>query len=128
MAGGKKTAIGAGILGALLLAGVRSDVHTRAESKPSLTTADAVKHFRPFLDTSVASDDVAAGFQSAEDFVATLHAARNIRVRFGVLKFQVVDEGKPLAEAIRTVKPTANASLEADLARSEARADLAAIK
>jgi hypothetical protein len=33
-----------------------------------------------------------------------------------------------LPAAIHAVKPTANASLEADLARSEARADLAAIK
>jgi hypothetical protein len=39
-----------------------------------------------------------------------------------------VNEGKTLADAIQTVKPTANTSLEADLARSEARADLAAIK
>jgi hypothetical protein len=128
MAVGKKTAIGVAILGALLLAGIRSDVRTRAESRPPLTTADAVKHFRPFLNGSVASDDVAAGFQSAEDLVATLHASRNIRVPFMVLKHQVVDEGKPLAAAIQAVKPTANASLEADLARSEARADLAAIK
>jgi hypothetical protein len=38
-----------------------------------------------------------------------------------------VDERQTLATAIHTVKPTANASLEADLARSEARADLEAI-
>jgi hypothetical protein len=128
MAVGKKTAIGAAILGALVLAGVRSDVHPRAESSPPLTTADAVKHLRPFLNGGVASDDVPVGFQSAEDLVATLHAARNIRVPFTVLKYQVVEERKPLAAAIQAVKPTANASLEADLARSEARADLAAIK
>jgi len=63
-----------------------------------------------------------------EDFAATVHASRNIRVPFTLLKHEVVDEGKTLADAIQTVKPTANTSLEADLARSEARADLTAIK
>jgi len=128
MANGKKAALAAAIFGAVLLAGVRSDVPTRAESKDPLTTADAVKRLRPFLNGGTATDDVTAGFQSAEDFVATLHAARNIRVPFTLLKHQVVDERKPLAAAIQAVKPAANASLEADLARSEARADLAAIQ
>jgi hypothetical protein len=125
---GKKTAIGAAILGALLLAGVRSDVRTRAESTTPTTTAHAIKRLRPFLNSGVGTDDVAAGFQSAEDLVATLHASRNTRVPFTVLKHQVVDERKSLAAAIQAVKPTANASLEADRARSEARADLAAIE
>src|SRR5215813_3594847 len=108
MAVGKKAAIGAAILGALLLAGVRSDVHTRAATTPPLTTADAVKHLRPSLDVGGGSDDLAAGFQSAEDLVATLHAARNIRVPFTLLKHEVVDERKPLAAAIQAVKPAAH--------------------
>jgi hypothetical protein len=71
---------------------------------------------------------MAEGFETPEDFAAAVHAARNIRVSFAELKHQVVDEGKSLPAAIHVVKPAANASLEADLARSEARADVAAIQ
>ncbi len=123
MAVGKSTAITAAILGAVLLAGVRGDVSSRAEPTTPLGMSQAVKRLRG----GVARDSVAEGFQTAEDFAATVHASRNIRVPFTALKHQVVDERQTLATAIHAVKPTANASLEADLARSEARADLEAI-
>ena len=71
---------------------------------------------------------MAEGFQTVEDFAATAHASRNIRVPFTALKHRVVYERQTLATAIHAVKPAANASLEADLARSEARADLTAIR
>jgi hypothetical protein len=123
MAVGKATAITAAILGAVMLAGVRGDVRARAEPTMPLGMSQAVKRLRG----GVTRDFVAEGFQTAEDFAATVHASRNIRVPFTALKHQVVDERQTLATAIHAVKPTANASLEADLARSEARADLEAI-
>jgi hypothetical protein len=73
-------------------------------------------------------DAVSEGFRNAEDFAATVHASKNTRVPFMVLKHEVVYEGKTLVAAIRAVKPAADASLEADLARSEARSDLATLK
>jgi hypothetical protein len=126
---GRVTALGAAIVGAVMFdAGVRSDVNR----PPAMTTQPApsqlARRLDPLLNERVNLDTVAAGFESAEDFAATVHASKNIRVPFTLLKHEVVDEGKTLAEAIQTVKPTANTSLEADLARSEARADLTAIK
>ena len=70
---------------------------------------------------------VAEGFDNAEDFAATVHASKNTSVPFMVLKHHVVDEGKSLKSAIQAAKPEADASFEADLARSEAKSDLAAL-
>jgi len=125
---GKATALTAALAVGVMLAGVRSSITSRAESANPQATSQAVKQLRPLLHETVRTDGMAQGFETPEDFAATVHAARNIRVPFAQLKHQIVDEGKSLPAAIHTVKPTANASLEADLARSEARADLAAIQ
>jgi len=125
---GKATALTAALAVGAMLAGVRSSV-TRQESANPQSVSQAVKQLRPFLNKTVRTDNsMAEGFETPEDFTATVHAARNIRVSFAELKHQVVDEGKSLPAAIHVVKPAANASLEADLARSEARADVAAIQ
>jgi hypothetical protein len=125
---GKATAFTAALAVGAMLAGVRSGVTSRAQSANPQAISQAVRQLRPFLNETVRTDGMAQGFETPEDFAATVHAARNIRVPFAELKHQVVDEGKSLPAAIHAVKPTANASLEADLARSEARADLAAIQ
>jgi hypothetical protein len=123
------TALAAAIIGAVMFdAGVRSDVNRPAEVKTAVDPSLLARRLHPLLNERVNLDTVATGFQTTEDFAATVHASRNIRVPFTLLKHEVVDEGKTLADAIQTVKPTANTSLEADLARSEARADLTAIK
>ena len=70
---------------------------------------------------AVASD----GFQSAEQFATVAHAARNTDVPFMVLKHAVVDDRESLAAAIHTFKPNVDAPSQANLARAEARADLA---
>ena len=125
---GKVTALAAAVVGTLMFgAGVRSDVK-RQSDLTSAPTSQLARRLNPLLNERVNLETVATGFQTAEDFAAAVHASRNIRVPFTVLKHQVVDEGKTLAAAIQTVKPTADASLEADLARSEARADLAVTK
>jgi hypothetical protein len=128
MAVGKTTALVAAIFGVVMFAGVRSDVNQRAEMTAPLATSQLVKRLKPILNDGVPVEAFVTEFQTAEDFAATVHASRNIRVPFTSLKQQVADEGKTLAAAIQAVKPAANASLEADLARSEARADRAALK
>lgn len=126
---GRVTALAAAIVGAVIFdAGVRSDVNRPPEVTTPVAPSLLARHLNPLLNERLNLDTVATGFQTTEDFAATVHASRNIRVPFTLLKHEVVNEGKTLAEAIQTVKPTANTSLEADLARSEARADLAAIK
>ena len=126
---GRVTALAAAIVGAVMFdAGVRSDVNRPAEATTTVDPSLLARRLNPLLNERVNLDTVATGFQTTEDFAATVHASRNIRVPFTLLKHEVVDEGKTLADAIQAVKPTANTSLEADLARSEARADLTAIK
>jgi hypothetical protein len=85
------------------------------------------KRLKPLLKPGADMTIVSDGFRNAEDFAATVHASKNTNVPFMILKHQVVDERKSLANAIRASKPDANASLEADLARSEARSDLASL-
>ena len=125
---GKATAFAAALDVGAMRAGVRTSVTSHTESSNPHTISQTVKQLRPFLNETVRTDGMAQGFETPEDFAATVHAARNIRVPFPELKHQVVDERKSLPAAIQAVKPSANASLEADLARSEAKADLAAIQ
>src|SRR5262245_5744339 len=128
MAVGRVTALAAAVVGTLMFgAGVRRDGNRQADLTRPVPTSQLARRLNPLLNERVKLENVATGFQTAEDFAAVVHASRNIRVPFTVLKHEVVDEGKTLAAAIQTVKPTADALLEADLARSEARADLAAI-
>ncbi|MEO8680086.1 MAG: hypothetical protein ABI665_13625 [Vicinamibacterales bacterium] len=67
------------------------------------------------------------GFRDGEQFATIAHAARNTEVPFMLLKHRVLDEGKSLADAISESKPGLDAAVEAERARSEARADLEAI-
>ena len=85
------------------------------------------KRLKPLLKPGADMAIVSEGFRNAEDFAATVHASKNTNVPFMILKHQVVDEQKSLVNAIRESKPDANASLEADLARAEARSDLASL-
>jgi hypothetical protein len=107
---------------------LRNAFHAATAAAVPLESPDLFKRLKPLLRERAEMDVVVAGFSSAEDLAATIHAARNIKVPFMVLKHAVVDEKQTLAAAIHVAKPAADASLEADLARSEARADLAAIK
>jgi hypothetical protein len=128
MAVGKATVLAVAIFGTVMFAGVRRDVSPRADLTTTRPMSQLVKRVKPLVNDGADMNAVIAEFQTAEDFAATVHASRNIRVPFMALKQQVVDERKTLAGAIHVVKPGADAALEADLARSLARADLAALK
>jgi hypothetical protein len=67
----------------------------------------------------------AADFDTAEDFMAVAHAARNTQVPFMVLKHRVLNEQRTLADAIHELKPELDARAEAARARDAARADVA---
>jgi hypothetical protein len=125
---GKVTALATALVAAVMFgAGVKSDVRS-TESATASPPPQLVKQLKSFLNDGSQFETASAGFQSAEDFAAAVHAARNTRVPFTILKHQIVDEGHTLAEAIALVKPGADAPLEADLARSEAKADFTAIR
>ncbi len=72
-------------------------------------------------DIAVASD----GFRDPEQFAEVAHAARNTNVPFMVLRHAVVDQRQSLTAAIHTFKPDTDAAAQADLARAQARADIA---
>ena len=82
---------------------------------------------QPLLNKGADMSIAAEGFRDAETFAAVAHAARNTEVPFVLLKHRVLNEGKSVAEAIRESKPAANAGVEANLARAQARSDIAEI-
>jgi hypothetical protein len=126
---GKVTALATALVAAILFSdGVKSDMRSATEPAAAAPPRQLVKPLKSFLNDDSPFETASTGFQSAEDFAAALHAARNTRVPFAILKRQLVDERRTLAEAIAAVKPGANATLEADLARSEAKADFTAIR
>jgi len=99
-------------------------------AKPAMipvSTPELHRRLKPLLNSGAKMTLVAEGFENAEVFAATVHASKNTSVPFMVLKHHVVDEGKSLKSAIQAAKPGADASFEADLARSEARSDLASL-
>ena len=91
-------------------------------------TAPALQErLKPVLNRGANMSVAAEGFKSAEQFATVAHAARNTDVPFLLLKHRVLSEGKSVAEAIRESKPAVNAAVEADLARAQARSDIAQI-
>ena len=61
------------------------------------------------------------GFRNVQQFVAAVHAAQNLGIPFDKLRSAMVDEKKSLSQAIRTLKPTASATIEAQRADYDAR-------
>lgn len=82
---------------------------------------------KPVLNRGANMAMAAEGFRSAEQFATVAHAARNTSVPFLLLKHRVLNEGKSVAEAIRESKPAVNAAVEANLARAQARSDIASL-
>lgn len=108
----------------------RSSARAKAvERVPQVAvTAPALQErLRPVLNRGANMAMAAEGFKSAEEFATLAHAARNTQVPFVLLKHRVLNEGKSVAEAIRESKPAVNAAVEAQLARAQARSDLASL-
>jgi hypothetical protein len=82
---------------------------------------------KPVLNRGANMALAAEGFRNAEQFATVAHAARNTSVPFVLLKHRVLNEGKSVAEAIRESKPAVDAAVEANLARAQARSDIASI-
>ena len=85
------------------------------------------ERLKPVLNRGANMALAAEGFRSAEQFATVAHASRNTEVPFVLLKHRVLVEGKSVADAIRESKPAANAAVEANLARAQARSDIAEI-
>jgi hypothetical protein len=103
-------------------------------TRPAATTArvevsapDLQERLKPVLNRGANMALAAEGFRNAEQFATVAHAARNTQVPFVLLKHRVINEGKSVADAIRESKPAVNAAVEANLARAQARSDIASI-
>jgi hypothetical protein len=83
------------------------------------------KRAKAVLNPGTRIDLAAADFETAEQFMTVAHAARNTNVPFMVLKHRVLNEQRPLADAIHESKPELDARAEAQRAREAARADVA---
>lgn len=99
----------------------------RAVPKLAATTPELQDRLKTVLNRGANMDLAAEGFRDAEQFATVAHAARNTEVPFVLLKHRVLNEGKTVAEAIRESKPAVDASVEADLAHAQAKADIAMI-
>lgn len=67
----------------------------------------------------------AEGFANGRELLTVAYAARNTDIPFVLLKHRVVTQKKPLAAAIRELKPALDETAEVSRARAEAKADLA---
>ena len=67
----------------------------------------------------------AKGFTSERQFLAALHASKNLTISFAQIKAEMTgSDHDTLTRAIQELKPTANATTAAKTAQSEAAADI----
>jgi hypothetical protein len=85
-------------------------------------------HVKPLLNRGANVATASEGFSNAEQFVTLAHAAKNTEIPFVLLKHRVLAERKSLTVAIRESKPDLDATLEANRARAEAKADMAKLR
>jgi hypothetical protein len=99
-------------------------------TRPSLgdriaaNTALAAK-LTPLLPSGMTLADAAAGFKNQGQFIAALHAAKDLNVSFADLKAEMTGSAHDsLGQAIHDLKPTADASASAKTAEQEAHSDI----
>ena len=107
----------------------KSNATTSTAARPMLAASEPRLHDRlkPVLNRGARMELAAEGFRSGEEFATVVHAARNINVPFMILKHQVLEEGRTLADAIHEAKPDVDAKAEAARAQAAARSDIAAV-
>ena len=69
-------------------------------------------------------EEAAAGYKNQGQFIASLHVASNLGIPFEDLKFQMVEQQASLGQAIQTLKPQADSTLEVQRAETQVRQDL----
>ena len=79
----------------------------------------------PLLPSGMTLADAAKGFHSEEQFLAALHAAKDLNVSFASLKTELTGSPRDdLAQAIHDVAPTVDAKAAARTAEHEAHTDI----
>lgn len=80
-------------------------------------------HLGKLLPAGTDLQGAAKGFDNLGEFVAAVHVSRNLDIPFGDLK-QRMTQGESLGEAIRALRPDADAQIEQRRARGQAEQDL----
>jgi hypothetical protein len=79
----------------------------------------------PLLPSGMTLADAAKGFKNEGQFIAALHAAKDLGVSFADLKAEMTGSAPDsLGQAIHDLKPTADAGAAAKTAEHEAHADI----
>jgi hypothetical protein len=101
-----------------------------AATRPTLAdriTANAalLAKVTPLLPAGTTLADAAKGFHSEGQFIAALHAARDLNVSFDAIKTELTGSPKDnLSQAIHDVAPTVDAKAAAKTAAQEAHSDI----
>jgi len=86
--------------------------------------AKLVAKIQALLPAGMAADQAAFGFRTQMQFVSAVFASRNLDIPFGELKTRLLTHGLTLDESIHALRPTADATVEADRALRQADAAL----
>jgi hypothetical protein len=95
--------------------------------KVDVTAPALHRELKPLMYRGTDMAKAADGFSNAEQFATVAYASHNTGVPFVVLKHRVLNEGRTLTAAIRESQPAADATLEVDRARAEARSTILSI-
>jgi hypothetical protein len=83
----------------------------------------------PLLPSGMTLADAAKGFHSEEQFLAALHAAKDLKVSFASLKAELLGSPRDsLSQAIHDVAPTVDANAAAKTAAGEAHTDISSTR
>jgi hypothetical protein len=105
----------------------RADITAARPSLADRITANTalLAKITPLLPSGTTLADDAKGFNSLEEFLAALHAAKDLNVSFSALKAELTGSPRDsLSQAIHDVAPTADANAAAKTAAGEARTDI----
>ena len=93
---------------------------------PLVVKPKLVQRLQPLLPREVLVIQAAQGFKNLGAFVSAVHVSHNLDIPFATLKMKVVTDGLNLGNAIRALKPTADANAEVKRAEKQAADDIAA--
>jgi len=107
----------------------RSTAAAEEARLPDLAANDPalLAQVQPLLNKGADPGVVSSGFSDAEQFAVVAHAARNTGTPFMVLKHNVLENGMSVPDAIEAARPELDGTIEADLARAQARRDIARV-
>ncbi len=79
---------------------------------------------QPLLPSGMTMEQAADGFRNQGQFIAALHVSQNLGIPFEDLKTKMVTDGMSLGQSIQSLKPSADADVEAERAMTAAHGDL----